>query len=106
MEITETLCYYNGPQIVLAEEKGGKYICLLTKTEPKHEWYLCVRVTDKALADFRAGKIDLLSLYDEDRPLLIGTTEYGGHMESSVFFRSDVPEGWSPDPGFYLGGKR
>lgn len=112
---TNTLFYYNGPQVFEARDAiGSHYVAVMAGPEPHSgtaapsggpgERYLVARVAPERLRQFRAGAIDLRSLLvgsDEDERYM--ATAQNGVENALGIERLTTPlveSGYLPDEGF------
>ena len=114
---TNTLFYYDGPQVFEARDAiGGHYVAVMVAPEPHSETaaqsdgpsdrYLVAGVAPERLRQFRAGTIDLRSLLvgsDEDERYV--ATAGNGVENALAIERLTTPlveSGYLPDEGFLL----
>ena len=115
---TNTLFYYDGPQVFEARDAiGGHYVAVMVGPEPHSETaaaqsaglgdrYLVAGVAPERLRQFRAGTIDLRSLLvgsDEDERYV--ATAGSGVENALAIERLTTPlieSGYLPDEGFLL----
>ena len=63
---TNTLYYYDGPQVIEARDSiGGHYIAVMVEPTGAHECYLVVGVAPERLHQFCSGKLDLRTLLSD-----------------------------------------
>ena len=104
---TETLFYYDGPQVFVARDSiGGHYIAVAVEGDGGEDKYLLAGVAPERLWQFRAGFLDLrkLILEGEDGEWFIATAPQGLE-EPLVAIRQDgrlEDSGLLPEDGFVL----
>lgn len=96
LTVDEVFAFYDFPQLFTGLCGEEKYLCLAYGIDN----YLCIKVDDSGLGEFKDGKIDLLTLYTN-------TSEYyAGDWEESDFrivckLVGPVKSSVLPEPGFY-----
>ena len=104
---TNTLFYYDGPQVFEARDAiGGHYIAVMVESDNLNERYLLAGVTPEQLREFRSGGIDLRSLLlesdEEERYLAIVGTNLDHPLVLDHLFIPLEDSGFLPDDGFVL----
>jgi hypothetical protein len=104
---TNTLFYYEGPQIFEARDTiGGHYIAVAVESETAQNRYLVAGVSPERLHQFRSGTLDLKSLLAEDGEAewYLATAEAGLDQPLTLETQT-IPlttSGLLPDAGFVL----
>lgn len=104
---TNTLFYYDGPQIFEARDAiGGHYVAVAVESEAEADRYLVAGVSPERLRQFRSGALDLRSLLAEDGEAewYLATAEAGLDQPLTLETQT-IPlmkSGLLPDPGFVL----
>lgn len=106
----QTLYYYDVPMIFHGKDKVGcSYICLLIDHNNKFLKYICTPVSNKRLADFNKGYLDLKTIYlvPELKEFYLCDIENIEAPEQylSLYHKNELPENWLPEPDFYLSEK-
>jgi len=104
---TSTLFYYDGPQIIEAQDPiGGHYIGVMVESEDDSERYLVVGASPERLRQFRVGALDLRSLFVErDAPEWYLANALDGDEQHLTLFPQSGPISESeylPEAGFVL----
>lgn len=103
----ETLIYYDGPELFVGTDQVGcLYLCLLVETGATVQKYFCAVISSEHLEAFRAGEIDLRSIFvspetDERFMVAIGASSEDGAIIEPVVAEG-VWENWLPDSGFFM----
>ncbi len=104
---TRTLIYYDGPQLIVAEEPDGTaYLCMVVEIDEDYDRYLCAFISAERLAKFEAGKLDLLDIF-KNPELEEGAFEgtYGYSEENfplQIEPLENIPEDWLPEEGIFM----
>ena len=104
---TNTLFYYDGPQIFEARDAiGGYYIAVGVDSEDTNGRFLVAGVAPERLRKFRSGALDLRSLLihsdDEERYLATVDTDLNHPLELNRLSTTLTDSGLLPDAGFVL----
>ena len=104
---TETLYYYDGPQVFEAcDGVGGHYIGLMVEADGQQDQYLIVEVEPERLQQFRNGTLDLRSLLTERGNEEWFLAKPNGDLDSPLALQpqptASVPSSYLPEPGFLL----
>ena len=99
---TEIIIYYDGPQVVVAEDENKQlYINTLYEINSLGDFlYLTAKTTEENLEEFKTGKVDLRSLYKA--PYYVSTDEFGDVFNAREIKESEVKSSMLPDKNFYL----
>jgi len=104
---TETLYYYDGPQVFEAGDgSGGHYIAVMVEPDAGQDQYLVAGVESDRLRQFRKGTLDLRSLLAErgDKGWFLAKAN-GGLDTPLVLEPQSTPlaaSSYLPEPGFLL----
>lgn len=104
---TNTLFYYDGPQIFEARDaSGGHYMAVAVESETAPDRNLVAEVSPERLRQFRSGALDLKSLLAEDGEAewYLATVEAGLDQPLALETQT-IPlmkSGLLPDPGFVM----
>ena len=104
---TETLIYYDGIQLFLAEDQlGTKYICMLVEEGEKADKYICAPSSKSRIETLLVGDLDLRSVFKapEIEELCIVEAASGDltNLYTTSLMLKDLPANWLPEPSFYL----
>ena len=104
---SNTLFYYDGPQIFEARDAiGGYYIAVLVDSEDTNGRFLVAGVAPERLRKFRSGALDLRSLLiqsdDEERYLATVDTDLDHPLALNNLSTTLMDSGFLPDAGFVL----
>jgi len=104
---TATLFYYDGPQVFEARDAiGGHYIAVMVEPENGSDRYLVAGVAPERLRQFRAGTLDLRSLFSEAEAgeWYLGTMAAGLDQPLALAPQTTplASSGLLPDEGFLL----
>ena len=107
LEYSQTLVYYDGPQLLLAHDPlGVAYVCLLEELVEGKATYLCSPVSDGRLHRLLGGDVDLREIYTtpevpEIFKGIVLEDSLSGIQIKPVSLDALDPS-WLPDPGFFL----
>ena len=102
---TETLIYYDGPQLFLARDQvNAQYLCMLVEDSNEFNKFLCVPISSKRLEKFYWKEIDLRKIYEDPESGELFYAEIAENIQGDyqlvpVSFDS-LPKEWLPEPGF------
>ena len=104
---TNTLFYYDEPQIFEARDAiGGYYIAVFVDSEDTNGRYLVAGVAPERLREFRSGALDLRSLLiesdEEERYLATVDTDLDHPLVLNNLSTTLMDSGFLPDAGFVL----
>jgi hypothetical protein len=104
---TQTLFYYDGPQIFEARDAiGGHYVALMVEPDDDHDQYLVTGVAPERLRQFRSGSLDLRTLLAEsgENEWYLTKTEAGLEQALQLVMQDSplLDSGLLPEPGFVL----
>ena len=104
---SNTLFYYDGPQIFEARDAiGGYYIAVLVDSEDTNEQFLIAGVAPERLREFRSGALGLRTLLiqsdDEERYLATVDTDPNHPLVLNNLSTTLMDSGLLPDAGFVL----
>lgn len=103
----QTLHYYDGPEVILAEDQlGSRYVCSLVSDSGEDWEFLCVPASDGRIDAFRAGDVDLRDVLSqpETKEYFVTRAPSGKMtgMELELVNEGQVHPDWLPDAGFFL----
>jgi len=102
----ETLIYYDGPQLFLAQDQfDTHYLCLLVQNNELFDKFLCVPISLARLYNFYQKEIDLRKVYvspESDELYLTEISDFSTDTFELTPISSQVTESWLPDAGFYF----
>ncbi|MBQ9640155.1 MAG: hypothetical protein IJV06_01115 [Bacteroidaceae bacterium] len=105
LTLTNTLEYYDVPQIVTATDATGtRYLCTLYEQTADGYHYLGVQISEPRLMAFVGGQLDLRDAYlhpEVDNALYKVETNNDKLIASTLLQPSDVTEKMLPEVGYY-----
>lgn len=111
LHCTNTLLYYDGPQVILADGEEGecdyKYFCVLIEQGQDADRYLCARMKPFetwVLPALLNGAIDVLSVFQYADGVLMATAYCDdiSSMFADNLSLAEVDPAWLPDAGLFL----
>ncbi len=104
---TETLFYYDGPQVFEARDgNGGHYIAVMVEPDGGQDQYLVARVESERLRQFRIGTLDLRSLLTERGEEEWFLAKANGGLDAPLALQPQptalAASSYLPEPGFLL----
>lgn len=103
--ISQILVYYDIPEIIVSTDNiGTKYLCLLLEEHTDHLDFLTTPISEKRLAQFKSGDIDLKKIYafqELNEPFIL-TLVNEDTFEFQKYLSEPIDESWLPEDGFYM----
>lgn len=103
----ETLVYYDGPHLIVAQDQLGlNYVCLLVKAEQDFDEFLCSPVSKGRLGLLLSGELDVRAIFEapEAGELLDGMAADGdlNQITTEPVDKAALPDAYIPDSGVFL----
>ncbi len=107
LDHADTLIYYDGPQLILAQDQlGTQYVCLLVEESDEADSWLCLPSSDARVSMLLAGELDLRQAFeDPETGELYSVRSESGElfsMRTIPISADEVPESWLPERGLLL----
>ena len=106
LTLTDTLEYYDVPQIITAADATGtRYLCTLYEQTDDGCHYLGVQISEPRLMAFIGGQLDLRDAYlhpEVDNALYMVEAKDDTLTAATLLQTSDVTEDMLPEAGFYF----
>lgn len=105
LEIVKVLFYYDGPQVLVAQDGfNTQFLCMLVEQNKKEDRFLCVPCTTTRVVSLRKGEIELRSIFTnpEREASSFLSTFKENKLVISDLLGEEIPEGWLPEPGLFL----
>ena len=104
---TQTLVYYDGPQVFEARDAiGGHYVAVMIEPEGEADRYLVAGASPECLRQFRSGLLDLRTLLETHGVQEWFVTEVCGGLDEPLTLQPQssvlADTGFLPEPGFVL----
>ena len=104
LTLTDTLEYYDVPQIITAADATGtRYLCTLYEQTADGYHYLGVQISEPRLMAFIGGQLDLRDAYQHpevDNALYLVEAN-GETLTAALLQPSDMTEAMLPEAGYY-----
>lgn len=97
--------YYDVPELIISNDNiGTNYLCLLIEEYENNLNYLSIPISEKRLAQFKVGDIDLKNIFafpELNEPFIISLLDEDT-LEFQSYLTGSIKEDWLPEDGFFL----
>lgn len=94
------------PDLVMAGDlHGSQYLCCLVSRDDDGDRFLCTQISNRRLASFRAGRVDLRAIIAAPATGKWFDGWYkpiDGQAALELTEITKIPDTWIPDEGFFL----